>query len=728
MLRMKRKKTSKTRSSPSRQSHTRDDRLIASAVCILLAGIVWIAFGQTLHHEFVNYDDGSYVYANPRITSGLTLGSMEWAFTHFRAGNWQPLTAISHMLDCQLYGLQPWGHHLTNILLHTIAVILLFLALWRLTDNIWPSAFVAALFAIHPLRVEPAAWVSGRGDVLSGVFFMLTLWAYARYAREDFRSYARTERFAFDRYAAVLVFFALGLMCKPTLVTVPFVLLVLDYWPLGRCSHGAVPPCSDRRDERLEAAKRLQRTRQRTALSGHWFVVRVLLLEKVPFFALSAVSCVAAILARAVSPGEVDHAFAERAGNAGLFYIAYLGQMIYPAHLAVLYPYPETSPSVPEIILALLFLCVVFIVFFIWRRRYPFLLIGWLWFLGMLVPMIGLVQIGSIARADRYTYLSEIGLYILGTWGAMELLKSWRHKRELLAVAALIVIGMFVTRSYFQTSYWLNSETLWRHTVDVTSRNYIAHNNLAGTLLERGQLNEAIANYREALEIKPEVAEVQSNLGNALLREGQVEEAVVHLQKALKIDPAYAEAYNYMGSALMKKGRAGEAIGYYQKAVQLNTSYADAYNNLGVAFLRTGQVDQAVASYKKAVTINPGSAEMQYNLGNALAREGNWGDAIACYQAALSAERDFVKAAKIRNNLGAALERLGKSDEALEQFSQAVQINGNYPEAHFNLGRVLAQLGRRDEAVAHLKEALRLKPGYEEARKQLRELGIAIGQ
>jgi tetratricopeptide (TPR) repeat protein len=707
--RAKRKKASRTRPAASGDSRTRDDRLIASVVCILLAGIVWVAFGQTLHHDFVNYDDGPYVSSNPRIINGLTPGNVQWAFTHVHAANWHPLTTISHMLDCQLYGLQPWGHHLTNILLHAAAAILLFFALRELTGGghavagigdagrdqrsrlqLWASAFVAALFAIHPLRVESVAWVAERKDVLSGVFFMLTLLSYARYARSD--------RFSWGRYTTVLVLFALGLMCKPTLVTLPFVLLLLDYWPLRR-------------------------------VRSQWSVIRGLILEKVPLLVLSAASCVATILAQkeAFAPTRAVP-LQERLANAVVAYVEYIGQAIYPTHLAVLYPYSEGGLSVAQVILALLFLLIVSVIFFVYRKAYPFALTGWLWFVGMLVPMIGIVQVGSQPRADRYTYLPEIGLYILVTWGAMELLKSWRHKREVLAVAASVVIGVFVTLSYFQTSYWLNSETLWRHTVDVTSRNYIARNNLAGTLLERGQLNEAIANYREALEIKPDVAQVQSNLGNALLKEGNVEEAIVHLQKALQIDPEYAEAYNHMGSALMKKGQAGEAIRYYQKAVQLNTNYAEAYNNLGVAFLRNGQVDQAMAHYKKAVAINPGSAEMQYNLGNALAREGNWADAIACYQAALSAERDSVKAAKVRNNLGAALEKLGKAGEALEQFSQAVQINGNYPEAHCNLGRMLAQFGRRDEAVAHLREALRLKPEYEEARKQLRELGITAAQ
>ena len=706
--RVNRNKVSKTHRA-SRPSHTHNDRLVAGVVCILLTGIVWIAFGQTLHHEFVNYDDGSYVYANPRITSGLTLGNVAWAFTHFRAGNWQPLTAISHMLDCQLYGLRPWGHHLTNVLLHAAAVILLFLALWRLTGNLWASAFVATLFAIHPLRVEPVAWVSGRGDILSGLFFMLTLWAYARYAR--------SERFSPGRYMTVVVFFALGLMCKPTLVTVPFVLLLLDYWPLQRIQK------SDVRGQKSAVAAPLRGALQHR--SAPWFH---LIAEKIPLFALSAASCVAAILAREVTPGEVHHAFAERAGNAALFYIAYLAQMIYPAHLAVLYPYPKGGPSVIEVVLALLLLLIVSIVLFRWRKTYPFALTGWLWFLGMLVPMIGIVQIGSIARADRYTYLSEIGLYILGTWGTMELYKKPGRKREILSVAALVITGAFITRSYFQGAYWQNSETLWRHAVDVTRNNYIAQNNLAGALLEKGDLNEAITHYRQALDIEPRVVQIQSNLGNALVRVGEVEEAIAHLQKALQIDPGYAEAYNFFGNALMKKGQTEEAISYYQKAVQLDTSYADAHNNLGAAFWRNGQLEEAIAHYKEAVAIQPGSAETQFNLGNALARTGDWASAIACYEAALSTERDSVKVAKVRNNLGGALEKIGKSDEAFEQFTKAVQSNENYPEAHCNLARMLAQQGRRDEAVAHLKEALRLRPGYEQARQQLRELGVTMAE
>src|SRR6266404_4698481 len=321
--RVKRKKASRTRPTASGDSRTRNNRLIASVVCILLAGIVWIAFGQTLHHDFVNYDDGPYVSSNPRIINGLTPGNVQWAFTHIHAANWHPLTTISHMLDCQLYGLQPWGHHLTNILLHAAAAILLFLALRELTGTLWPSLLVAAVFAVHPLRVESVAWVSERKDVLSGVFFMLTLWAYARYARGNGAPYFW--------YLTVAILFALGLMCKPTLVTVPFVLLLLDYWPLGRTQSSSTLDGGIKRN------------------TWTWLVV-----EKLPLFVLSAASCVATVIAQKQAlDASLKPPLAERVGNALVSYVTYMVQMIWPARLAVLYPYPEGTSKVGHAIFPL---------------------------------------------------------------------------------------------------------------------------------------------------------------------------------------------------------------------------------------------------------------------------------------------------------------------------------------------------------------------------------------
>src|SRR5438876_1571049 len=365
----------------SGRTRTHNRRVVTGIVLVFLAIIVWIAFGKALRHDFLGYDDQRYVIQNAWVTNGLTPGGIKWAFTHVHASNWHPLTTISHMLDCQLYGLQPWGHHLTNILLQAAAAILLFFALRKLTGDLWPSLLVATVFAVHPLRVESVAWVSERKDVLSGVFFMLSLWAYARYARGNGPS-------SFW-YITVVVLFALGLMCKPTLVTLPFVLLLLDYWPLGRTqrsSSRARPNMASQEQQRRDTWPRL-------------------VVDKLPLFVLSAASCVATLLAQKQALDlSLKPPLEERVGNALISYAVYVGQMIWPARLAVLYPYPEGSLKVPQVVLALLLLLIISTVFFLWRRRYPFLLTGLLWYLGMLVPMIGIIQVGSQVRATRSIY------------------------------------------------------------------------------------------------------------------------------------------------------------------------------------------------------------------------------------------------------------------------------------------------------------------------------------
>src|SRR5213078_2124197 len=367
------------------------------------------------------------------------------------AENWHPVTTITHMLDCQLYGLRAGGHHFTNVLLHTVAVVLLFLVLQQMTGAYWPSAFVAALFAIHPLRVESVAWVAERKDVLSGVFFMLTLWTYARYARNS--------RPSSGRYAMSLVLFALGLMCKPTLVSIPFVFLLLDYWPLRRFalqSPGSKPPRSMRDHVAIRRGESPSRSGPLPTKA-----VQYLLIEKIPFFVLSAASCVATLLAQRRAVMTVHQLnFGGRVANAMVSYVAYLGQMIWPVGFSVVYPYHVGGLIIAQALLASLVLLIISVVFFIGRWKYPFLLVGWLWFLGVLVPMIGIVQVGSQARADRYTYLAQIGLYLLVTWGALELSSKWRGGREvLIAVAGLIVTGLMAD-SYLQTPSWRNGETL----------------------------------------------------------------------------------------------------------------------------------------------------------------------------------------------------------------------------------------------------------------------------
>jgi protein O-mannosyl-transferase len=686
-----------------RRTRIHNGRVVTGIVSVFLAIIVWVAFGQALSYDFIGYDDQRYVVQNPWVTNGLTPGGLKWAFTHVHASNWHPLTTISHMLDCQLYGLQPWGHHLTNILLQAAAAILLFLALRELTGDLWPSLLVAAVFAVHPLRVESVAWVSERKDVLSGVFFMLTLWAYARYARGN--------RLASFWYLTVIVLFAFGLMCKPTVVTLPFVLLLLDYWPLGRS------------EPSLSMGGGITRNK------WTWLVA-----EKLPLFVLSAASCVATLLAQKQAlDASLKPPLAERVGNALVSYVTYVGQMIWPARLAVLYPYPEGTLKVGQAILALLLLLSISAAVFLWRRKYPFLVTGWLWYLGMLIPMIGIVQVGSQVRADRYTYLPQIGLYILCVWGTAELLHQWRRSRVIPAAAALLIITALITRSYFQTSYWRDSETLWRHATAVTSNNYIAANNLAQVLFQSGRFDEAIAECREALKIKPDLAAAHNNLGAALIQSRQaghtalpqnsIDEAIGHYRAALQIKPDFMQARSNLGNALLQKGQVDEAIAQFQKALEVDPQYAEAEFSLGKAFSQKREVNEAIAHYQKAVEISPDYAEARYSLGNAFVAEGKYSEAIASYEAAVRIRADYFEA---HYNLGCVLATVGNTSDALEELNEAVRINGESPKAHCTLGSLLARMGHREEAVAHLTEALRLKPDYKDAKQQLHELGVRV--
>jgi protein O-mannosyl-transferase len=684
-----------------RRTPTHNGRLVTGIVSIFLAIIVWVAFGQVLRYDFVGYDDQRYVVQNPWVTNGLTPGGIKWAFTHVHASNWHPLTTISHMLDCQLYGLQPWGHHLTNILLQAAAAILLFLALRKLTGDFWPSLLVAAVFAVHPLRVESVAWVSERKDVLSGVFFMLTLWAYARYTRSN--------GIGLFWYLTIIVLFAFGLMCKPTVVTLPFVLLLLDYWPLGRSQ----PPSF--------VGGGLTRNK------WTWLVV-----EKLPLFVLSAASCVATLLAQKQAlDASLKPALAERVGNTLVSYVTYVGQMIWPARLAVLYPYPEGTLKVGQAILALLLLLTISAAVFVWRKKYPFLVTGWLWYLGMLVPMIGIVQVGSQVRADRYTYLPQIGLYILCAWGAMELFHRWRRSRAILATAALLIITALIIRSYSQSFYWRDSETLWRHATAITSNNYIAANNLAQVLFESGRFDEAIAECREALKIKPDLAAAHNNLGAALIQSRQggstalgqnsIDEAIGHYRAALQIKPDFMQARSNLGNALLQKGQVDEAISQFQKALEIDPQCAEAEFALGKVFWQKREINEAIAHYQRAVQIRPEYAEARYSLGNAFVAEGKYSEAIASYEAAVRTRADYFEA---HYNLGCVLATVGNTSDALGELNEAVRINGESPKAHCTLGSLLARMGHREEAVTHLKEALRLKPDYNDAKQQLRELGV----
>lgn len=655
--------------------NTNRDRKLTTFVVIALVVLVWVAFGNSLGNEFVNYDDGDYVYENPIVSQGLTLSGIGGAFTHFHAANWHPLTTISHMVDCQIYGLQPWGHHLTNVLLHALAAILLFLALRRLTEkslnsqlSTLSSAFVAALFAIHPLHVESVVWISERKDVLSGVFCMLTILAYARYAQSKGRN--------IGKYLLVVSAFALGLMCKPTLVTLPFVLLLLDYWPLQRMrsAWSKEPGASSEREENKSAFQ--------------LFSVSALVFEKLPLFALSAVSCVITFVAQQQALERTANLnLFQRLSNAAVSYVIYLGQLVYPVHLTASYPYGPIRAG--EVILAVALLALITAIFILLRKTYPFLLTGWLWYLGVLVPMIGLVQVGLQPRADRYTYLSHIGLYVIVVFGVAALMPRLRAGKPVIAVIAVGVLATLISITRMQAGYWHDSETLWRHAIEVTSNNYMAHN----------------------------------DLGTILLRENRPEAALVELRQAMELAPNFESPFVSAGSACMLMGHFDEAIGYYQKALQIHPSSAEDVSNLATALLKQGKSEEAIADYRKAVEFKPASAEMHYNLGHALAEIGRWADAIPSYRSALQLRpRD----PKFHNNLAVALIRTATMDEALEELHRALEANPNYVEAHYNLGCLLISLNRRQDAVVHFTEVERLNPNYADTRERLRELGAPV--
>jgi len=599
-------------------------RWTLTAVCVCLTVVTWVVFSQTLRYDFVNYDDPHYVYQNARITNGINFANVAWAFTHVHSENWHPLTTITHMLDCQLHGLNAGWHHFTNVLLHSLAVVLLFVALECMTGALWRSAFVSAVFAVHPLHVESVAWIAERKDVLSAVFFMLCLLTYLRYTRAP----------SIGRYLTVAFVVALGLMSKPMLVTLPFVLLLLDYWPLGRFE-----------------AHRSNTGRQ----------VLQLVVEKIPLIALSAVSSIVTFLAQREAIGWTEQLpVSERISNAFAAYVVYIRQMFWPARLAVFYPHPENRVPVWEISLALVALVGITAAAFVFRKKTPYFVTGWLWYLGMLVPVIGLVQVGWQGHADRYTYLPQIGLYVALTWAVTDLTRSWRFQRIALGAAALIAVAVLTWRSWLQTSYWRDSETLFTHALAVTSNNDVALNNLGIIFLDKGQLDDAISKLQAAVDLRPENAPAHDNLAKALLKKGQVAEAMVHYRKFLELEPANVEARNTLGTALIQQGRVREAIDQWQEALAIQPENGNAASNLAWVFaactddsIRDGAHSAQLG--EKALRISGGKIPMIYKvLAAAYAESGRFADAVETAQRGAelaTSQGNFALAAELESSI-----------------------------------------------------------------------------
>jgi len=640
-------------------------------VCFLLAAVTLLCYWPVTHHDFINFDDHEYITENLHVKAGLTWENVTWAFRTGYFCSWHPLTWISHMADCQIYGLSPGGHHLTNLLFHVANTLLLFLLLHRMTGALWRSAFVAALFGWHPLHVESVAWASERKDVLSTFFFLLTLTAYARYVQTRVQVPHRAFSIPYPEatiqkpppgtpsplrrprsaayYLLALFLFALGLMSKPMVVTLPFVLLLLDYWPLQRFQFSTV-------NFQLSTFARL-------------------VLEKLPFFLLAVAASVVTFLVQKAGGAVASLAAIPlhlRMVNALMSYLRYVSKTILPTGLAPFYCY-DKHWHLTLVLAGCLLLGVWSVLFLLHAKRYPYLPVGWCWFLGTLVPAIGLVQVGSQSMADRYMYIPSIGLFILAVWGLCDLRWPSPRRRLVFAGIGVAVFTGCLIGTWTQLQYWQNGLELFQHTLDVTAGNPFAYAYVGKAYDDSGEKEKALAYYSEAVRLAPHYVEGQYNLGTLLLEMGRTDEALKCLNQAITDDPAFARGHNNLAKALVVQGHLDGAISHLAKAIKLRPDWPEAHYNLGTTLLTDSKPGEATAEFSEALRLNPRYAEAHMNVGVALVRQG-------------------------------------KAAEGLAHFAEAVRLVPDNPEARFNFGLALLEQHRPSEATVQFAEELRLRP------------------
>ncbi|MGA2748236.1 MAG: tetratricopeptide repeat protein [Verrucomicrobiota bacterium] len=613
--------------------------LVAGGLALAVLAVFWPA----MHCGFVNYDDPEYVTTNRNIQQGFNWRFIGWALTSSLCSNWHPLTWVSHLVDFQLYGLSAAGHHLTSVLFHLSSSVLLLLLLNRLTGALWRSALAAALFALHPLRVESVVWIAERKDVLAGFLWMLTLWAYVRYAEELKAQGAKVKGY----YAAALVLFALGLMAKPMVVTLPFALLLLDYWPLRR----------------------------------PWRVA-----EKIPFFALAVLSSVVTFVVQ-YRTGAVSSlaglSLGARLANVPVAYVRYLSLSFWPSGLVIFYPYqarPWWEIGGAVCLLALISGLVL------WRRRaQPYLPMGWFWFIGVLVPVIGVVQAGSQAMADRFTYLPCVGLWIMVVWGLAELTAGRLFVNRIFAFGGVLAVIACALLTWRHIGTFHDSETLWRAELRQYPACFLAHNNLGKWLLENNRLPEALEQCRTALAIRPDDPMGENNLARVLLRQGNVDDAIAHGQRCVQLQPKSEEGPLTLGHAYLQKGDPATAAVWFRKALEINPDLPHAWCHLGYALLQLGRLLEAELADRQALALDPAYAVAHNDLGNILLRQG-------------------------------------RHDAALEQFQRAASLKPDFGEAHYNVAEILLYKGRTNEALAEYQKALDAIPNLAPARHQIAEI------
>ncbi len=668
-------------------------------ICLTLTVVTIAVYYEVYSFEFINYDDYSYVFGNKNIQDGITLETVKWAFTTGYFSYWHPLTWLSHALDQQLFGSNPAGHHITNLIFHIANTLLLFLVLKQMTGALWPSAFVAALFALHPLHIESVAWVSERKDVLSTFFWLLTLWAYVRFARWPKMS----------RYLLVIMFFAFALMSKPMVVTLPFVLLLLDYWPLNRLS--------------LSKGPKRRRAGQKRSLV-------YLVIEKIPLFAMVIASCIVTFIFQrkaGAMPSAGDYSLFIRFANAPISYLQYIAKMVWPTRLAVFYPYPGRNISFlfAAVSAAVLLAVTILILRFAKNRRY--LVTGWFWYLGMLVPVIGLIQVGEQAMADRYTYMALTGLFIIIAWGLPDLLVSWRYKKIILAASALMIISTMSVYTHFHLRYWQNTMTLFQHALDVTGDNYISHRCMATYLRKHNRIEEAIYHSREFIRIRPDKIKMHSRLGNIFFDAGRLDEAVEEYQKFLQKKPNDPNVLNALGITLGRQDKSAEAIECFASALRIDPDFEAAHTNLGYVLATQGNLDQAAVHLSQAIRINPDSAKAHYHFAHVLVRKGKVNKAVTHFEEALRLEFDRIEqplndlAWILAANENAAIRN---PEKAVELAQRACELtNYEKPELLDTLSVSYAAAGAFDKAVETAQKALQLcqSSEYEAFREEIKK-------
>ena len=704
-------------------------------MALVLVIITIAAYWQVCRYDFVSYDDDRYVYQNPRVTTGLKPGNIAWAFQTLHTGNWHPLTWISLMADAQLFGAHPGGYHAVNLLFHVLNTLLLFFLLQAMTGASWRSAAVAALFALHPLHVESVAWISERKDVLSAFFMLLTLLAYVHYTRKP----------GYRLYLTVMMCFALALLAKPMAVTLPFVLLLLDYWPLKRLVRKAGSP------------PQRQKNGSTAGAIGRLFY------EKLPLFGLTALSIVVTLLAQKPEILTMQYLpWPLRFSNALVSYCEYLVKTVWPLPLAVLYPHPEQI-LVWQTIGACAALSVITALAIRMAVSRPYLLVGWLWYLGTLVPVIGFVQVGTQAMADRYTYIPLIGLFIAAVWMLSEVTDRPGYRTYFLPALGVTATLLFFTLTLTQTRHWQDSAALFSHALSVTKNNYVMHTNMGTLLALRGNWQDALVHYHEALKLRPDDPETNYDLGNVLMRQGQFAEAIPFYLKAVGHRRDFAAAHNNLGIAFGQTGKPEQALEHFREAVRLDPGYQEAKRNLeyslalagqskplppqpaapneavqggrataeeqvkaGASLSAKGDLPGAIAHFRKALMADPDHYEANVHLGLAFALQRNFAEAIPPFRKAIQLD---PRKAETYNSLGVALANTGKIDEAIVQLKKAIGVDSNFAKAHNSLGVILAKSGRIDEGLSHLQEAVRLQPDYAEAKRNLEIVqGIKSGR